>query len=785
LIHQGTKLIPADFIAAVETHNPIGEHHQVLLSNFFAQTQALMRGKTAEEARAEMLAERKQGSEIERILPHKVFPGNRPSNSIVIQKLTPRALGSLVAMYEHKIFVQGIIWNVNSYDQWGVELGKQLAKAVAAQLNTPDAVTPHDVSTNGLINCLVPETHARLKQYEGKSDPDSSLQTALLENLNCIIQGTSIYESLRFAGVELSETKAIAEGKPRGYASVRLNRLLLERAYPLEIATNLMDKLRHMLLEECPDKWPSAKRWIGAKEANLLPEELRGSFRPHDSTVVAAALTKMGAGSHGLCVPEAGPRAELYYPRRDNRSLNVGIMVLGGIAPGINAVIDAIVQRHWLYKKHQPAQDLKIYGFLNGPWAFENVGKRTRMLRPDSTYSLSEEDALHPTLETSDHANEGGSMLGTSREDTLTDVERRQGRLEQFANTLNILNIDILYVIGGDGSMKAAHALWNVAQGVQRQQGAPPLSVVAIPKTMDSDILWMWQSFGFTSAVQKAREIVEQLHTEVKSNPRLCVLQLFGSDSGFVVSHTVLASASGHCDLALIPEQPFSMIEIAMHLKQKMCDTHRSIPNGLVVMAETAIPTDALECLGEREPLGLLERYNTVYKAVAGKLTESLSNEQKEAIRAFDELRKKGRRIQGQTSDILRQASLRLVMQALPILLTSEEVGTLEQHIAADWHRLRLTANEPRHLLRASPPSTSDITMAQRVGILAVDNALAGCSDFMISQWLTEYVLVPLELVVLGRKRIPPNGIFWKSVLAKTGQLSAKLPALEDQKMSR
>lgn len=152
LIHQGTKLIPCDFIAAVDSHHPMGEHHRVLLSNFFAQTEALMKGKTEEEVRAELRAEGKQGEELEQLVPHKVFPGNRPSNSILIQKLTPRALGSLIAMYEHKIFVQGIIWNVNSYDQWGVELGKQLAKAILPELKSPGPVTSHDASTNGLIN---------------------------------------------------------------------------------------------------------------------------------------------------------------------------------------------------------------------------------------------------------------------------------------------------------------------------------------------------------------------------------------------------------------------------------------------------------------------------------------------------------------------------------------------------------------------------------------------------------------------------------------------------------
>ncbi|TVR01791.1 MAG: glucose-6-phosphate isomerase [Desulfovibrionales bacterium] len=152
LIHQGTKLVPADFLAAAQSHNPLGEHHEILLSNFFAQTEALMRGKTAEEARRELEAAGLDQARVETILPHKVFPGNRPTNSILFPKLTPHVLGSLIAMYEHKIFVQGIIWGINSFDQWGVELGKELAKAILPELAGAAPISGHDASTNGLIN---------------------------------------------------------------------------------------------------------------------------------------------------------------------------------------------------------------------------------------------------------------------------------------------------------------------------------------------------------------------------------------------------------------------------------------------------------------------------------------------------------------------------------------------------------------------------------------------------------------------------------------------------------
>jgi glucose-6-phosphate isomerase len=152
LIHQGTQLIPCDFLAPAISHNPIGDHHDKLLSNFFAQTEALMNGKTYEEVVKELRAQKFNEEELQELAPYKVFLGNRPTNSILFKILDPRTLGSLIAMYEHKIFVQGIIWNIFSFDQWGVELGKELAKRVLPELEQQAEVTSHDSSTNGLIN---------------------------------------------------------------------------------------------------------------------------------------------------------------------------------------------------------------------------------------------------------------------------------------------------------------------------------------------------------------------------------------------------------------------------------------------------------------------------------------------------------------------------------------------------------------------------------------------------------------------------------------------------------
>lgn len=151
LIHQGTRLVPCDFLVAAETHNPLGDHHLLLLANCFAQSEALAMGRTEAEVRSELSSQGLAGEALERLVPHKVFPGNRPSTTIVYRRLDPRTLGMLLAMYEHQVFVMGILWNINSFDQWGVELGKHLANAIRPALDRGPALTGHDGSTTGLI----------------------------------------------------------------------------------------------------------------------------------------------------------------------------------------------------------------------------------------------------------------------------------------------------------------------------------------------------------------------------------------------------------------------------------------------------------------------------------------------------------------------------------------------------------------------------------------------------------------------------------------------------------
>jgi glucose-6-phosphate isomerase len=152
LLHQGTKLVPADILAPISNFHCIARHHRALMSNVFAQTEALMKGKTEQEAYAELKDSGMDEAAIKALLPNKIFPGNRPTSTFLFNRLDPATLGSLIALYEHKIFVQGIIWNINSFDQWGVELGKQLATGILQELDDDNAIKSHDSSTNGLIN---------------------------------------------------------------------------------------------------------------------------------------------------------------------------------------------------------------------------------------------------------------------------------------------------------------------------------------------------------------------------------------------------------------------------------------------------------------------------------------------------------------------------------------------------------------------------------------------------------------------------------------------------------
>jgi len=394
---------------------------------------------------------------------------------------------------------------------------------------------------------------------------------------------------------------------------------------------------------------------------------------------------------------------------------------------------------------------VEIYGLQNGFYAFDDYRKNLISLT---------------SMDTSKVANESGSIIGTSRDDRLIEILPNQDQNRKVINQLLNDNIDILYIIGGDGSMRAAHALWNYSKEMIKEPGNKNkhLSIIGIPKTMDNDILWVWQTFGFLSAVEKAREIIEHLSAEVVSNPRICVIQLFGSDSGFVVSHAVVASKSTVCDVALIPEVPFTMQELANYLTTKIEEhrKERKIPMSLIVMAETAIPLDALKYINDPKIDLTQEEKDSIRWFIIDSPQFNLTEQEKTKLKK--QIKTKQIVSINKRNDNLRTAGLKIVSRVLKKLLPGDDSKNIS------WKRLRIFTNEPRHLLRTTSPSCSDTIMGNRLGTLAVDNGLAGYSDFMISQWLTEFVMVPLKLVVLGKKRIPTSGNFWKSVTTKTGQ---------------
>jgi 6-phosphofructokinase 1 len=516
--------------------------------------------------------------------------------------------------------------------------------------------------------------------------------------------------------------------------------------------------------EGCPEFWPEVPlRHIFFDDPkpdrfydNPVPPHLIGRHSGEQSHLLVDVRdldrepAADGTIRRSLSFNEARPREHLRLPDPDDETtalkgstLRVGIIVSGGIAPGINSVIAGIVERHRLYQEHYAQKlggpesigyNLEIYGYQNG---FRSIGAKPPRSIPLAT------DNMKRMVR--DMANRGGSLLGTSRLDALLSAVDPLIRAKAFGDMVDNLktaSIDILYVIGGDGSMRAAHALQVAAR-----EARYPLSVVGIPKTMDNDILWVWQSFGFLSAVEKAKEFIMQLHTEARSNPRLCVMQLFGSDSGFVVSHAALAS--GVVDLALIPEIGFSMRKVADYIKGRLFgQLRRGSPYGLVLMSETAIPTDVKELMDadrRRDPKNRVLR---------------LEQEEEEEILRYIANK---RRVRGQTPDALRTGGLKIVSRILQYEIKKMEPRNY-------WTEYRVFTNEPRHLLRSLEPSSSDIIFGHRLGCLAVDNAIAGFTDFMVSQWLTEFALVPLRLVSLGRKRVPGEGIFWRSVLDSTGQ---------------
>jgi 6-phosphofructokinase 1 len=584
-----------------------------------------------------------------------------------------------------------------------------------------------DLKQQTLVVCLPGSTVPDAVRLQGPFDPVRIDLT----------QGDAAELLAKEISVRLTGIWTPTDGVPLGYL-FDYEKDIVEAYVQKELRGKSLDI--KLLQDGCPPDWPKVeKREATHRNASRIQEKF-GAFRAASSAIAVDSrisdvddqLARNASEiRRKLTFPEAGPREWHRYPLEGQSELRVAILVSGGIAPGINAVIDGIVKRHEAYHDEIRGRkyELTIFGYREGLQSLiSEVGGR-------SPVTLTSKQVER-------QAEMGGSLLPTSRWDDFVHQPalNRDELLTQAVRSLSVVHaIDILYVIGGDGSMRAAHALSRKARALRL-----PLAVVAIPKTMDNDILWVWQSFGFMSAVEKAREAVLNLHTEAKSNPRLCILQLFGSDSGFVAAHAALAS--GVCDAVLIPEVDYTMEGLFKHLEDSLNKRH-----ALVVMAETALPIDARRYVDGCEDAA----------QVPPELRVRLSEKE---LHALTEFFAQNRRVRGQTPDGLRTAGLKIVTGVLQAMIKQRMLPT--QY----WQDFRVFPNEPRHLIRSVPPSTSDVIFAERLGALAVDNAMAGYTDCIVSQWLTEFVLVPLELVILGRKRVPPDGVFWKSVLLSTGQ---------------
>lgn len=401
----------------------------------------------------------------------------------------------------------------------------------------------------------------------------------------------------------------------------------------------------------------------------------------------------MGFHEKGLGLPtflEAGPRAELRF---DPTSVKSAILTAGGVAPGLNSVVHSIVKRHTHTYKGRQTQDSGVFGIFDSFKGLSRSPIDMKSLRPE---------------ETEEWLERGGSELGNLR--TNKDHDKLSVLVQRCAENLRHRGVKILYVIGGDGSQKIAHEIATYGAD-------PDLCVVGIPKTMDNDLVWVWQSFGFNTAVERATDVINTLNSEASSTRRVCVIELFGAEAGFVAANAALAS--GHADLVLIPEVFTGLTSAQCEDYLRQCVRH----------LESAVKPEG------RPPHAIVI------------IAEGVSRVLAQNSVTFDGLRIEGSSF---TEQFRKHLSERLT------------------NLMGD--RLEVFSNSPRHNIRAGKANSHDQIYCERLGALAVDNALAGYSDFMISQWLTEFVLVPLELVIDRRKRIPITGMFWKQVCASTGQ---------------
>ena len=400
---------------------------------------------------------------------------------------------------------------------------------------------------------------------------------------------------------------------------------------------------------------------------------------------------------------EAGPRKSLSF---DPKSVRAAIVTTGGIAPGLHSVIHAIVQRHRNVYKMDFEEGGRLYGIPDGFKGFCRENQKFGELE---------------TKETENWLALGGTELGSVRfyggeiptEETQIDLANK------IAQRLRDEDIDILYVLGGDGSMRTAHKIAKIV---------PEKSIACVPKTMDNDILWVWESFGFSSAVEKATEIINTLHREAVSTRRISLIELFGAESGFVAANASIAS--GQVNLVLIPE-------VFKLLKE---DRDKDNPQ----YHSEAIQSYITDCINHIKKI-ILQNEKDPHVVVV--IAQGVSNYIKQISFHADGGEKRYSNTIQLLTDSLKEKCKNCHDEDVEVFV-----------------------NEPKHNIRAIPANSRDQIYCERLGALVVDNALAGYTDFMVSQWQTEYVLVPLELATKGQKSIPLEGMFWKQVTNLTGQ---------------
>jgi 6-phosphofructokinase 1 len=453
----------------------------------------------------------------------------------------------------------------------------------------------------------------------------------------------------------------------------------------------------HAYIEQDREIPTGIRQLLPAIHANPATVDDIGRFRPLDRRVsLTVDMDSLGRLIEaGRAIPgflEAGPREMLAFSERNSSGIKAAVVTTGGLAPGLNSVIHSIVERHNKAPYHN------LLGPRGGVWgvfeSFKGLAGETLNGRK-----------LDPA-ETEQWQLKGGCELGAIRfkDFSIDELSTR------IAHNLARWKVDILYIIGGDGSLTVAHQVAKKAEST---------IVVGIPKTMDNDLLWVSESFGFNTAVAQASTFIQDMHCDAEGTRRVHVVELFGARSGFVAAHSALAS--GHVDLVLIPELfeklPGNRVELALRMySDYLIETlarKEDMPHEVIVVAEGV-----------------------------GKLLEE-----------------RGAYLGGE----------KIVASEFPEQFQAYFRRRLVETSATP---IEMVITKPRYYIRSVPANAYDQVYCKHLGSLAVDNALAGLTDFMISQWLTEYVLVPLELVAGGQKRIPTAGIFWKQVESSTGQPS-------------